>query len=75
MKRSAIAYDKLENYAQARFYYRKAAHLNQDDSQLYYKIACTYMNEGVWEHAIKNLQIALRIHRMQPEYNLALGQC
>ncbi|MEJ7589210.1 MAG: hypothetical protein WKI04_16765 [Ferruginibacter sp.] len=33
------------------------------------------MNEGVWESAIKNLQIAMRVQRMQPEYNLAMGQC
>lgn len=68
-------YDKMGNYAQARFNYRKASHLNNDDSQLNYKIACTYMNEGQWVSAIKNLEIALRIHRMQPEYNLAMGQC
>lgn len=68
-------YDKMRNYAQARFNYRKASHLNVDDSQLNYKIACTYMNEGQWESAVKNLEIALRIHRLQPEYNLALGQC
>src|SRR6476620_4200628 len=71
----AHCYDKLKNYAQARFHYRKATHLNQGDSQLHYKIACTYMNEGVWDSAIKNLQTAMRIHRMQPEYNLAIGQC
>jgi len=68
-------YDKLRKYAQARFNYRKATHLNPDDSQLYYKIACTYMNEGIWDSAIKNLQNSLRIHRLQPEYNLAMGQC
>jgi len=68
-------FDKIQNYAQARFHYRKATHLNQDNSQLYYKIACTYMNEGVWDSAIKNLNIAMREHRLQPEYNLALGQC
>ena len=68
-------YDKLHNYALARFNYRKATHLNQDDSQLFYKIACTYMNEGVWDSAIKNLQVAMRTHKLQPEYNLAMGQC
>jgi len=68
-------YDKLQNYALARFNYRKAAHLNHDDSQLYYKIACTYMNESLWESAIKNLETAMRIHRNQPDYNLAMGQC
>src|ERR1700742_1302776 len=42
-------YDKMQNYAQARFNYRKAVHLNHEDSQLHYKIACTYMNESLWE--------------------------
>jgi len=68
-------YDKMGNFAQARFNYRKASHLNHDDSQLHYKIACTYMNEGTWDSAIKNLEVAMRIHRLQPEYNLAMGQC
>lgn len=68
-------YDKLANYPQARFHYKKASHLNAEDSQMYYKIACTYMNEGAWQSAIKQLQTAARMHRMQPEYNLALGQC
>jgi tetratricopeptide (TPR) repeat protein len=68
-------YDKLKNYAQARFHYRKASHLNPEDSHLYYKIACTYMNEKYWESAVKNLESAMRIHRSQPEYNLAVAQC
>ena len=68
-------YDKLSNYPQARFNYKKACHLNAEDSQMYYKIACTYMNEAAWQSAIKQLQFAARLHRMQPEYNLALGQC
>ncbi len=68
-------YDKMHNYAQARLNYRKASHMRQDDSHLYYKIACTYMNEEVWDSAIKNLDTAMRIHRMQPEFNLAMGQC
>jgi tetratricopeptide (TPR) repeat protein len=33
------------------------------------------MNEGIWDSAIKNLQIAMRSQRMHPEYNLAMGQC
>ena len=68
-------YDRMKNFAQARFYYRKASHLNTEDSKLYYKIACTYINEGQWESAIKQLQTALDIHRLQPEYNQALGEC
>lgn len=68
-------YDKMGNYAQARFNYKKASHLNSDDSHLVYKIACTYMNEGNWESAVKKLHLALQVHRMQPDYNLALGQC
>jgi tetratricopeptide (TPR) repeat protein len=68
-------YDKMGNFAQARFNYKKATHLNQNDSQLHYKIACTYMNESNWNSAVKNLEIAMRMHRLQPEYNLAMGQC
>lgn len=33
------------------------------------------MNEGNWDMAVKKLEIAMQIHRMQPEYNLAMGQC
>ncbi|MDH7461823.1 tetratricopeptide repeat protein [Chitinophagaceae bacterium 26-R-25] len=68
-------YDRMNNYAQARFYYRKASHLNNDDSKLFYKIACTYINESQWVQAIKQLDAALQIHRNQPEYNLAMGEC
>jgi tetratricopeptide (TPR) repeat protein len=68
-------YDRMKNYAQARFYYRKASHQNQEDSKLYFKIACTYMNEEQWSTAIKHLETAMQIHRLQPEYNLAMGEC
>jgi tetratricopeptide (TPR) repeat protein len=68
-------YDKMGNFAQARFNYRKAAHLNNGDSQLHYKIACTYMNESNWNSALKSMEQALKMHRLQPEYNLAMGQC
>lgn len=73
----AIGYcfEKLKNPAQARFHYRKAVHLNSTDSHLYFKIAGTYMQEGYWESAIKNLNSAMSINRSQPEYNLALAQC
>ncbi len=68
-------YDKMGNFAQARFNYKKASHLSQDDSQLVFKIACTYMNEANWTSAVKTLETALKMHRLQPEYNLAMGQC
>ena len=68
-------YDKLDHFAQARFNYKKASHLSPEDSQMHYKIACTYMNEGTWHNAVKSLQTALKSHLMQPEYNLALGRC
>ncbi len=67
-------YDRLKNYAQARSYYRKASHLRQDDSRLFYKIACTYFNEGNWESCIKQLEQALRMQKLQPEYNLLMGE-
>ncbi|MES1214207.1 MAG: tetratricopeptide repeat protein [Bacteroidota bacterium] len=68
-------YDRMKNFAQARFYYRKASHLHLDDSKLYYKIACTYFNEGQWQSCIKQLDHALRIQRSKPEYNLLMGEC
>ncbi len=68
-------YDRMKNYAQARFHYRKASHLNPDDSKLLYKIACTYFNEEQWGSAVRQLESALRIHRLQPEYNLLMGEC
>lgn len=68
-------YDRLHNYAQARFHYRKASHLNPDDSKLLYKVACTYYNEEQWQSAIKQLDAALKIHRLQHEYNLLMGEC
>lgn len=68
-------YDKIGQYAQARFNYKKASHLNPEDTQMLYKIACTYMNEESWNAAIKMLDSALRVHIMQPEYNLAMGRC
>ncbi|HEX2606758.1 MAG TPA: tetratricopeptide repeat protein, partial [Flavisolibacter sp.] len=71
----AHCYDRLKNFAQARFHYRKASHLNPDDHKLLYKIACTYYNEGQWTPAIKQLDAALKINRLQPEYNLLMGEC
>jgi tetratricopeptide (TPR) repeat protein len=68
-------YDRLHKYAQARFYYRKASHMNAEDSKIFYKIACTYYNEGQWSSAIKQLENALKFHRLQPEYNLLMGEC
>ncbi len=68
-------YDRLKNFAQARFYYRKASHLNPEDSKLHYKVACTYLNEEQWAAAVKHLDTALQFHRLQPEYNLAMGEC
>lgn len=68
-------YDRLKNFANARFYYRKAQHLRQDDSKLFYKIACTYFNEGNYESCLKQLDMALKIHRTQSEYNLLAGEC
>ena len=68
-------YDKLRNYSQARFHYKKASHLDPKDSRMFYKIACTYMNETAWVQAIKILQQALSIHKTQAEYHIAIGHC
>ena len=68
-------YHKMGNTAQARFNYKKAVHLNPDDSKLHFKIATTYMLEEQWQSAIKQLEQAMRVHRNIPEYNLAMGEC
>ncbi len=68
-------FHRLNIYAQARFHYRKASHMNPDDSKLYYKIALTYINEQQWEQAVKQLDHAMRIQRNVAEYNLAMGEC
>lgn len=68
-------YEKLKNHAQARFYYRKTSHLRSDDSKIYYKIACTYYNESQWEPCLKQLDTAMKLQRLNPEYNLLAGEC
>jgi tetratricopeptide (TPR) repeat protein len=73
----AIGYcfEKLKNPGQARFHYKKAVHLNSTESRLYYKIAGTYMDEGYWESAIKNLESAMSIDRLQPDYHFSIALC
>src|SRR5690606_17390892 len=61
-------YDRMKNSAQARFYYRKASHLNQEESKLHYKIACTYCNEQQWQNAMRQLEVAMRLDRQHSEY-------
>lgn len=68
-------YDRMRNYAQARFHYRKASHMNPEDGKLYYKIACTYFNEGQYLSAAKQLEPALKLQRNSQEYNLLMGEC
>lgn len=68
-------YHRLGKYAPARFNYRKASHMNPDDSKLHYKIALTYIGEQQWQSALKPLEQALGMHRQVPEYNLAIGEC
>lgn len=68
-------YHKMGNFAEARFNYRKASHLNPDDSRIFYKIAVTYCKEERWESAVKQLETAMRLHKSQPEFNLLMGEC
>jgi len=68
-------YHKLGKYPQARSYYKKATHINPDDSKLQYKVAVTYMLEKNWTSAIKHLETAMRIAKNVPDYNLAIGEC
>ena len=66
---------KLKNTAQARFNYKKAVHLNNEDARLHYKVANTYMLDGQWQKAVKHLEDALRLNRNSREFNLAMGEC
>jgi tetratricopeptide (TPR) repeat protein len=68
-------YEKLKNYAQARFYYKKASHLNQEESRLVYKIACTYMYENQWATAAQKLEYALKMPGSSLDCSLAMGEC
>lgn len=73
----AIGYchEKIKAYAQARFHYRKATHLNPDDARIYIKIAGTYMKESKYLQAVKYLDMGLQIKRLDPEFNLLMGEC
>ena len=66
---------KLGNIAQARFHYKKAVHLSNDDGKLHFKVATTYMQEEQWAMAIKHIENALRFARNNREFNLAMGEC
>src|SRR4051812_31651393 len=59
-------YHRLGKYAPARFNYRKASHMNPQDSKLHYKIALTYIGENQWNSALKPLEQALSMHRHVP---------
>ena len=67
-------HERLGNHAQARFYYRKASHLNPEDAKLSHKIAVTYLREKNWLQAVKYLESALRSSRRNPEFNMAMGE-
>jgi len=68
-------YEKLKQPAMARLQYRKASHLRKDDSRLFYKIACTYYTEGQWGAAKKQVGVALRMFRIDYDFQLLAGQC
>lgn len=68
-------YEKIKNYAQARFYYRKASHLNPDEPKLYEKIAITYVHESKVQLAIRYVDMALKIKRLDPDFNFLMGTC
>lgn len=67
-------YDRLKNPAQARFYFRKASHLNPEDAKLLHRIALTYMQEENWPQSARYLDMALRIARTNHEFNLSMGE-
>jgi len=67
-------FDRLKNPAQARFYFRKASHLNPEDAKLLHRIAVTYIQEENWQPAVRYLEMALRIARNNHEFNLSMGE-
>lgn len=67
-------YHKLLEFKKARFYYRKAAYLQPEDSKLVYKIALTYIDEDNWAAALKPLEKSVTMYP-SAEYKLALGEC
>jgi len=69
-----LCYEKIRNHSQARFYYRKASHLNPDNARIYLKIAATYTKEGKHAQAVKYLEMGLTIKRLDPEFNLLMGE-
>ncbi len=71
----AYCYEKLKLPAEARFYYKKASHLNPENASLYYKMACTYMQQEQWKTAIKLLETANKLTRLHPTFNYASAQC
>ncbi len=70
-----FCYERLKNFAQARFYYRKASHLNLENSHLVYKVAFTYYKQEMWGQSIKVLETAIRLKPNKPEYELLMGEC
>lgn len=70
-----LCYEKIRNPSQARFYYRKASHLNPDNARIYLKIANTYVKEGKHGQAIRYLDMGLSMKRLDPEFNLLMGEC
>lgn len=71
----AHCYHRIGNIAQARFNYKKAVHLSNNDAKLIYKLATTYMQEAIWDLAIKHLESALSIAPNNKDFNLAIGEC
>jgi len=68
-------YNKLNNFAQARFYFKKASHLDPELGSFHYYIAITYMNEYNWQMAVKSLTLATKLDGMKADYEIALGRC
>lgn len=68
-------YDRMHLFEKARFYYKKASHLEPDDLHLMYRIAVTYMNQQNWKKAILCLEPVVTLDKQHPEYHLAMGRC
>jgi tetratricopeptide (TPR) repeat protein len=67
-------YEKLNQPADARFYYKKSLHLNPENSFTYFKIAGTYMRQEQYKTAIKIMETGLKIKVKCFEFNLLIAQ-
>lgn len=65
-------FEELGNYKLARYYYKKALHLEPAFGFIYYKIGETYKKEGLWEQAYQAFQKASELEKEMYDFHIAL---